>query len=410
MGVLRDRLAHAWNAFLNVDDERERTTANSTSVTYGPRRPDRPSFTVTNERSIITSIYTRISIDVAKIEMRHVRLDDQGRYEEDVRSGLNECLTVEANLDQAAQAFRQDMAYSLLNHGVIAVVPVDTTLNPNQTAGYDIKTMRVGRITQWKGDYVTVDLYNEKTGMHEEITLPKRMVAIAENPLYPVMNEQNSTLQRLIRKLNLLDAVDNQSASGKLDIIIQLPYTIKSDSRRKQAEQRRKDMEWQLSGSKYGVAYSDATEKITQLNRPAENNLLTQIEYLTEMLYGQLGITEDVMNGTADESTMLNYENRTIEPILEAIIEAMIRSFLTKTARSQNQSIVYFRDPFKLVPISSIAEIADKFTRNEVLTPNEVRQIIGRKPSKDPKADKLANRNMPNDKQPPPPESGTTDT
>jgi hypothetical protein len=350
---------------------------------------------LSNERSIISSIYTRLSIDVAATQIRHIRTDDQGQYLEDVPSGLNECLTVEANLDQAATQFRQDIAMTLFDRGVAAIVPVDTTINPQTSGGYDIKTMRVGDIVAWHPEHVRVSLYNEKIGRREDVVVAKKATAIVENPLYSVMNEPNSTLQRLIRKLNLLDTIDEQSGSGRLDIIIQLPYAIKSDAKREQAEARRKDIEFQLKGSQYGIAYADATEKITQLNRPAENNLLKQVEYLTAMLYAQLGLTEEVMNGTADEKAMLNYHNRTIHPIVNAITEAMRRSFLTKTARSQKQTIAFFRDPFSLVPVENIAEIADKFTRNEVLSANEIRSIIGFRPSTDPKADELRNSNMP---------------
>lgn len=404
------RLKHAWNAFVNLDP----LTRNQYSPDLGAgysTRPDRVRLYFANERSIISSIFTRLSIDVADKEIRHVRLDDDGRYVEDIDSGLNQCLKLEANIDQAARHFRQDIALSLFDQGVIAIVPVDTTLNPRLTGGYDVNTMRVGRIVQWYPRHVRVDVYNEQTGRREEITLEKKFVAIIENPLYSVMNEPNSTLQRIIRKLNLLDVVDEQSSSGKLDMIIQLPYVIKSEARRQQAEQRRQDIEFQLKGSQYGIAYTDGTEKITQLNRAAENNLLEQVTYLFKLLYGQLGLTEEVMNGTADEKTMLNYESRTIRPILDAITEGMRRTFLTKTARTQNQSIEYFNDPFKLVPISVIAEIADKFTRNEILTSNEVRVIIGRKPVKDAKADSLRNSNMPQDQlgAPPPgnPQPGT---
>jgi hypothetical protein len=327
--------------------------------------------------------------------MRHVRTDDQKRYLEDIDSGLNNCLTLEANIDQAARQFRIDMMMSLCDQGVIALVPVDTTLNPNVSGGYDILTLRVGEIVAWFPYHVRVKVFNEARGLREEVTLEKKFVAIIENPLYTVMNEPNSTLQRLIRKLNLLDGSDEQVASGKLDLIIQLPYTIKSEARRQQAEQRRKDIEWQLKGSQYGIAYTDGTEKITQLNRPAENNLLVQIEYLSKLLYSQLGLTEEVMLGTADEKAMVNYFNRTVEPFLTAIVEAMRRSFLTKTARSQKQTIMFFRDPFRLMPLSDVAEIADKFARNEIVTSNEIRQAIGMAPSKDPKADKLINSNMP---------------
>lgn len=387
------RLKHAWNAFTNQDQDIERQSYGE-AVSYGTR-PDRVHRQWSNERSIISSIYTRMTIDVASVDIRHVRLDDVGRYLEDVTSGLNNCLTLEANIDQAARAFRQDIVMTMFDRGVAAIVPVDTSLNPNVFGSFDIQTMRVGEIVQWMPRHVKVRLYNEAKGQREDITLDKKYVAIVENPLYAVMNEPNSTLQRLIRKLNLLDAIDEQSGSGKLDIIIQLPYVIKSESRRQQAEQRRKDVEFQLKGSQYGIAYTDGTEKITQLNRPAENNLLSQIEYLTKMLYSQLGITDAVMDGTADEKTMLNYYNRTVEPILAAITAGMLRSFLTKTARTQGQSILYFRDMFKLVPIENIADIADKFARNEILTSNELRQIVGFRPVKDPKADKLINSNMP---------------
>lgn len=392
MGIT-DRIKHAWNAFVN-SPEASGGINPERIVAYGPR-PDRPRLRYSNERSILSSILTRLSVDVAAIDIRHVRLDEANRYVEDVDSGLNNCLTLEANIDQAARAFRQDIALTLFDKGVAAVVPVDTTINPSVSGSFDIKTMRVGEIVSWSPQKVRVSLYNEARGIREEVTLEKKFVAIVENPLYAVMNEPNSTLQRLIRKLNLLDAIDEQSSSGKLDLIIQLPYVIKSESRRQQAEQRRKDIEFQLKGSQYGIAYTDGTEKITQLNRPAENNLLKQIEYLTAMLYAQLGLTEEVMNGTADEQAMLNYFNRSIEPVVTAIVEAMRRSFLTKTARTQRQSILSFRDPFKLVPINNIAEIADKFTRNEILTSNEIRSIIGIKPADDPEADKLKNSNMP---------------
>lgn len=391
MAGVGDRLKHAWNAFVN-DEPSQRVQYFGES--YGGR-PDSLRIRITNERSIVGAIYTRIGIDVAGVEIRHVRTDDQRRYLEDINSELNDCLTVAANIDQEARAFRQDIAMTLCEKGVAAIVPVDTTINPRLSTGFDIKTMRVGDIVSWFPQHVRVSLYNETKGRREEIVLPKSAVAIVENPLYAVMNEPNSTLQRLIRKLNLLDAVDEQSASGKLDLIIQLPYVVKSEARRKQAEQRRADIEFQLKGSKYGIAYTDGTEKITQLNRPAENNLMAQIEYLTEMLYAQLGLTAEVMNGTADEKAMLNYQNRTIKPILDAVVEAMRRSFLSKTARSQYQSIMYFRDPFQLVPMEQIAEIADKFSRNEILSSNEIRQGIGFKPSQEPKADMLVNSNMP---------------
>jgi hypothetical protein len=385
-------LKHAWNIFSN--QEQTVKAAPSGYGGYGAR-PDRQRLRIPNERSIISSIYTRLSIDVASVEMRHVRLDAQNRYLEDMDSGLNNCLTLEANIDQAARAFRQDIAMTLFDRGVAALVPVDTSISPEQTGGFDILTLRVGDIVRWYPEHVRISLYNEKTAQREEITLNKSAVAIIENPLYVVMNEPNSTLQRLLHKLNLLDAIDEQSAAGKLDLIIQLPYVIKSEARRQQAEQRRADIEFQLKGSQYGIAYTDGTEKITQLNRPAENNLMGQIEYLTAMLYGQLGLTEEVMNGTADEKAMLNYWNRTIEPVLAAITEGMRRSFLTKTARTQRQTIQFFRDPFRLVPIENIAEIADKFTRNEIMTSNEMRQVIGMAPHPDPKADQLLNSNMP---------------
>lgn len=402
MGTITSRLAHAWNAFTNPNQNDNLSDfsygygamGGGLGASYGTR-PDHVRIRYSNERSIISSIYTRLSIDVASIDIRHVRLDAGNRYADDIDSGLNSCLTIEANIDQAARAFRQDLAMTLFDKGVAAIVPVDTSLNPEASGGFDIKTLRVGDIVAWYPRHIRVSLYNEDLGYRQEITLQKNIVAVVENPLYSVMNEPNSTLQRLIRKLNMLDTVDEASNSGKLDLIIQLPYIIKSEARRQQAEQRRADVEFQLKGSKYGIAYTDGTEKITQLNRSAENNLLAQVEYLTTMLYGQLGLTEEVMNGTADETAMLNYMNRTIEPVLAACKEAMIRTFLTKTARSQRQSIMYFRDPFKLVPIASIAEIADKFARNEIMSSNEIRQVIGIKPSVDPKADKLQNSNMP---------------
>lgn len=388
-----------WNAF--ASDPEPTAPPDYGAATYGGR-VDRYRLRFSSERSIISSIYTRLGIDVSSVALRHVRLDDNGGYLSDVDSGLNYCLRVEANIDQAATAFRQDIAMTLFDEGVAAIVPVDTSINPFDTDSFDIRTLRVGRVVTWYPQHVRVSLYNERTGRREEITLEKRFVAIVENPLYSVMNEPNSTLQRLIRKLNLLDAVDEQSSSGKLDLIIQLPYVIKSEARRQQAEQRRSDIEFQLKGSQYGIAYTDGTEKITQLNRPAENNLLKQVEYLTAMLYGQLGLTEDIMNGTADEKAMLNYINRTIEPIVNAIVESMRRAFLTRTGRTQGQSIVYFRDPFKLVPISNLADIADKFTRNEILTANEFRGIVGFKPSTDPKANELRNSNMPAPAEPAP--------
>lgn len=390
-------LKHAWNIFANNEDKRNFRGYGSS---YGSR-PDRVRLRIPNERSMISSIYTRLSIDVASVDMRHVKTDEQKRYIDDVDSGLNNCLTLEANIDQAARAFRQDIAMTLFDRGSAALVPVDTSINSQTAGAFDILTLRVGEIVTWYPRHVRVSLYNEATAQREELTLEKSSVAIVENPLYSVMNEPNSTLQRLLHKLNLLDAIDEQSASGKLDLIIQLPYVVKSEQRRQQAEQRRIDIELQLKGSQYGIAYTDATEKITQLNRPAENNLMSQIEYLTAMLYGQLGLTEEVMNGTADEKAMLNYWNRTIEPILTAVTEAMRRSFLTKTARTQGHTVMFFRDPFRLVPIERIAEIADKFTRNEILTSNEIRQVVGMAPHKDPKADQLINSNMPTGPTPP---------
>jgi hypothetical protein len=389
---VKSALSHGWNAF--IGSEQKRT---STSPEYGGyfSRQDRVRFSFGNERSIISSIYTRLGIDTAAVDIRHVRLDDKNRYLGDITSGLNNCLTVEANIDQAARAFRQDIAMTLFETGTLAIVPVDTTLDPSVSGGFDIQTLRVGKITAWYPQHVRVELYNENTGVRQEIVLEKKFVAVVENPLYNVMNEPNSTLQRLIRKLNMLDNVDEHTSSGKLDLIIQLPYVVKSEARREQANQRRLDIESQLNSGKYGIAYTDGTEKITQLNRPVENNLLKQIEYLTSTLYAQLGLTPEVMNGTADEATMKNYYNRTIEPIVTAIVEAMRRSFLTKTARAQKQDIMSFRDPFKLVPINELAEIADKFSRNEILSANEIRQIIGVKPSTDPKADLLVNSNMP---------------
>lgn len=385
-------LKHAWNVFSK--EEAQLNAYSSFGSGYSGRQ-DRVGLRFSSERSIISSIFTRIAIDAAAIDMRHVRLDDDGRYIEDIDSGLNSCLTLEANIDQSARALRQDSIMTMLDKGVSATLPIDTTVNPNRSGGYDIQTMRVGEVTAWYPQHVTVSVYNEQVGIRQEITVDKRTVSIVENPLYAVMNSPNSTLQRLMRKLNLLDAIDEQSGSGRLDLIIQLPYVIKSEARKQQAEQRRLDIEAQLKGSQYGIAYTDGTEKITQLNRPAENNLLKQVEYLTEMLYSQLGLTVEVMNGTADEAAMLNYYSRTIEPIVEAHAENMRRKFLTKTARTQKQSIMYFRDPFKLVPISQIAEIGDKFTRNEIMTSNEIRGVVGLKPNKDPKADKLINSNMP---------------
>jgi len=394
MAGFGSRLAHAWNAF--VDEEpQQRIRAYPDIGPSSGSRPDRSRFRVTNERSIISSIYTRLAIDISSVDIRHARLDENERYIADIPSNLNDCLRVEANIDQNSQDLLIDLALTLFDKGVAAVIPIDTTLNPALSGGYDIKTMRIGDVVQWYPQQVRVSVYNEKIGRRQELTLDKSYVAIVTNPLYSVMNEPNSTLQRLARKLSLLDDVDEQASSGKLDMIIQLPYVIKSETRRQQAEQRRADIEFQLKGSKYGIAYTDGTEKITQLNRPVENNLLDEVQYLTNLLFGQLGLTPEIMNGTADEATMLNYTNRTLAPILTAIVQEMKRKFLTKTARSQLQSILYFRDPFKLTPISDLAEIADKFTRNEILSSNEIRQIIGFKPHSDPKADQLINSNMP---------------
>lgn len=383
------RLKHAWNAFTGSDP----MNYNNIGASYS-YRADRPKLSRGNERSIITSIYNRIALDVAAIKIQHVRLDENERFLSVISSGLNNCLTLESNIDQTARTFFQDVVVSMFDEGSVAIVPVDTTTDPSVSGSYDIQTMRVGQILDWYPLHVRVRLYNEQTGKKEDILLPKSTVAIIENPLYAVINEPNSTMRRLIRKLNLLDVIDEQSGAGKLDLIIQLPYVIKTDARRKQAENRRKDIESQLSGSKYGIAYTDGTEHITQLNRSVNNNLMSQIEYLTSMLYSQLGITQSILDGTADEKTMLNYYNRTIEPIISAIVDEMKRKFLTKTARSQGQSISFFRDPFKLVPVNEMAEIADKFTRNEIMSSNEIRQVICMKPSDDPDADKLRNKNL----------------
>lgn len=385
-----DRLYHAWNAFLNKDPTSYYRTVGA-GYSY---RPDRPRLSQGNERSIVTSIFNRIALDVASLTFQHVRLDNEGRFLEVIDSGLNECLTVEANIDQSAQAFIQDVVLSMLDEGCVAIVPIDTTIDPTKSGAFDIDSMRVAEILEWYPRHVRVRVYNDQTGYKEDKIVPKSMVAIIENPLYAVVNERNSTMQRLIRKLNLLDVIDEQSGSGKLDLIIQLPYTIKTDARRQQAEQRRKDIEQQLSGSKYGIAYTDGTEHITQLNRAVENNLMSQIEYLTSMVYAQLGMTTGVLDGSANESTMTNYYTRTVEVIASVIVDEMIRTFLTKTARSQKQSIMFFRDPFRLIPMSEFAEIADKLTRNEIATSNEVRQEIGWKPSKDPTADELRNKNL----------------
>lgn len=383
------RLKHAWNAFTGNVQMNYRDLGMSYSY-----RADRPRLTRGNERSIVTSVYNRIALDVAALNFQHIRLDENGRFLSVIEDGLNNCLTLEANIDQTARSFIQDVVISMFDEGSVAIVPVDTTTDPNVSGSYDIQTMRVGQILDWYPQYIRVRLYNEQTGKKEDIVVPKSATAIIENPLYAVINEPNSTMQRLIRKLNLLDVIDEQSGSGKLDLIIQLPYVIKTEARRQQAENRRKDIENQLSGTKYGIAYTDGTERITQLNRSVNNNLMSQIEYLTSMLYSQLGITQSILDGTADEKTMLNYNNRTIEPIASAIVGEMKRKFLTKTARSQLQSISFFRDPFKLVPVNEIAEIADKFTRNEIMTSNEIRQVIGMKPSDDPRADELRNKNL----------------
>lgn len=385
------RLKKAWNAFTNNRDP--------TDSKYQPLgmgyvyRPDRVRFSRGNERSIVTSVYNRIAMDVAAIDIKHCRLDKNSRYKEDIRSGLNECLSTEANIDQTGRSFIQDVVMSMFDEGVVAIVPVDTTIDPNSTTGYDILSMRTGKILEWYPAHVKVRVYNDRTGRKEDLVLPKRSVAIVENPLYAVINEPNSTMQRLVRKLNILDAIDEQSGSGKLDLIIQLPYVIKSEARQQQAEKRRKDIEEQLKGP-YGIAYTDGTERITQLNRPVENNLMKQIEYLMNQLYSQIGMTPSVLDGTADEKQMLNYNNRTIEPIVSAIVDAMKRSFLSKTARTQGQTIMFFNKPFKLMTVSEIAESADSLGRNEIMASNEFRQILGLKPSEDPKADELRNSNL----------------
>lgn len=390
MGI-RDRLQHAWNAFVYNDNNYVDPQNLGGLSTF---KPDRVHFSRGVERSIVTSVYNRLALDVSSIAIKHVRLDENGRFKEEVDSGLQNCLNVEANIDQTGRAFLQDVVMSMLDEGCVAIVPVDTTIDPAKSGSYEINTMRTGKILEWYPAHVRVRVYNDKRGIHEELVLPKSAVAIIENPLYAVINEPNSTMQRLIRKLNLLDVVDEQTSSGKLDLIIQLPYVIKSEARRKQAEERRKDIEMQLSGSKYGIAYTDGTERITQLNRPAENNLMKQVEYLTSMLYSQLGLTQSIMDGSADDKTMLNYYNRTVEPILAAITDEIKRKFLTKTARAQKQTVMYFRDPFKLTPVVDLAEIADKFTRNEIMTSNEIRQIVGMKPATDPSADELRNKNL----------------
>ena len=402
--TIGSRLKHAWNAFVNNRDPTGYYQDTGPGYSY---RPDRPRLTRGNERSIVTSVYNRIALDVSAINIQHCKLDENGRFVSTMNTKLNKCLNLEANIDQTGRAFIQDIVMSMLDEGCVAIVPVETTIDPKITESYDILSMRTGKILEWFPRHVRVRLYDERTGQKKDIVLPKSTIGIVENPLFAVINEPNSTMQRLIRKLSLLDVTDEQTASGKLDLIIQLPYIIKTDARRQQAEQRRKDIEMQLAGSKYGIAYTDGTEKITQLNRSLENNLMKQVEYLTNLLFSQLGITQTILDGTADEKTMLNYYSRTIEPIIAAIVDEMKRKFLSKTARSQNQSIMFFRDPFKLVPVNDIAEIADKFTRNEILTSNEIRQVVGFKPSDDPKADQLINSNLnqPYEKQAPPEES-----
>ena len=384
-------IKHAWGLFTNTNNKNPTVKTEGSSYTISPTRP---RFSRGNERTIVTSVYNRIAIDASNIDVMHVRLDDEGRFKEPIKSNLNNCLTVEANIDQTSRAFMLDVVISLLDEGCIAVVPVKTTLNPNNTESYDIDELRTGRIVEWFPQHVMIRLYNDKTGMYQDVTLPKSQVAIIENPLYTIMNEPNSTMQRLIHKLSLLDIIDEESSSGKMDLIIQLPYIIKNDTKRSQAEERRKQIEDQLRGSRYGVAYIDGTEKVTQLNRSVENNILKQVEYLTNLLYSQLGLTQTIMDGTADENAMNNYYNRTVEPVVSAIIDEFHRKFLTKTARTQGQAIMFFRDPFKLMSVTSIADTADKFTRNELLSSNEFRQIIGRKPSTDPKADMLLNKNI----------------
>lgn len=383
------RLKHAWNAFTSRDPPINYKELGL----YSSYRPDRARFTRGNERSLITNVYNRIAMDCASVSIQHVKLDDNGRYIKTLKTGLNNCLTLQANKDQSGRAFIQDVVMSMFDEGSVAIVPVDTSFNP-KLSSYDILTMRTGRITAWYPDYVKVSVYNDHIGQRTEILLPKSIVAIIENPLYAIMNEPNSVVQRLTRKLSLLDAIDEQSGAGKLDLIIQLPYVVKSEARKQQADLRRKDIEMQLANSKYGIAYTDATEHITQLNRSLDNNLMKQIEYLTETAYSQLGITKEIMEGTANEQAMVNYNTRIIEPVISAIVDGMKRTFLTKTARSQNQSIMFFKDPFKLVPVAQVADIADKFTRNEIMSSNEVRQIVGMKPVEDAKADELRNKNI----------------
>jgi len=399
VSALTNRLKHAWNAFVYTrTDPQAVGDTTHLGASYG-YRPDRPRLRLFNDKTIVTAIYARLAIDVAAVDIKHIRVDtDTHQYQEDIDSGLNNCLTVEANIDQASRHFIQDVALALFDYGVAAIVPVDTTLNPLVTGGYDVNTMRVGQVLQWYPQHVRVRVYNDDPqwgGIKQDITLPKSMVAIVENPLYAVMNEPSSTLQRLIRKLGLLDSVDEQSASGALDLLIQLPYVIKTEQRREEANKRLKEIEFQLKGSQYGIAYVDGTEKVTQLNRPAENNLMVQVQYLTTLLYSQLGITEEVMNGTANEEAKQDYFNRTVEPIVAAIAQAMNRTFLTRTARSQGQRVAYIRNPFRIITMKDLAELADKLTRNEILSSNEMRSVIGFRPSKDPKADQLLNKNIP---------------
>lgn len=398
MGI-GERIKHAWNSFMSDDYTIAPPSSHTVAGSSSSSRPDRPRFRFNSERTIISSIYTRLAIDIAGVRIEHVRVDESEQYVETLSSGLNECLKVQANIDQAGRHFRQDMALSLFQEGVIAVIPVDTSIDPRLSGGWDVRSLRVGSILQWWPDKVRVRAYNEKSGQHEEISLPKTMVAIVENPFYAVMNEPNSTLQRLIHKLSLLDSVDEISSSGKLDIIIQLPYVVKSDSRKRQAKLRAEELKEQLQGSTYGIAYTDGTEKITQLNRSVENNLLEQVKYLKEELYNELGLTPAIMNGTADDVAMINYTNRTIEPVMDAITEAMIRTFLTKTARSQGQTIMYFENPFRLLPIGKLSEVVDVLSRNQIVTPNEIRPVLGLKPSGEPQANQLLNSNMPLDKQ-----------
>lgn len=398
MPSLRERLQHSWNAFLGRDPtENENLNTNHNIYPYeigSYVRPDRLRLKTGNEKSIITAMYSRIAMDVAAIDIQHVKINENGSYTETVYDGLTNCLTVEANLDQTGRELVQDIVMSMFDEGVVAVVPIETDINPNISGSFDIKNLRTAKIVEWKPHTVKVQVYNETTGLKQEIIVDKKYTAIIQNPLYYVMNEPNSTIQRLIRKLNLLDAIDEQSAAGKLDLIIQLPYVIKSEARKQQAEARRKDIEMQLTGTKYGIAYTDGTERITQLNRPIENNIMSQVEYLTNMIYAQLGLSQKIFDGTATESEMLNYYNRTVEPILAAITDEMSRKFLTKTARTQHHIIKYFRDPFKLAPVNQIADIADRFTRNEILSSNEVRSIIGYKPVDDARADELRNKNL----------------